>query len=67
MHELLWPKQTALPSSSLNTRGATSENVVEGTTPLLGAVNGPQRVIPNLPQHENELPGKDLRLDEESV
>lgn len=66
VHELLWPQQEAMPTTKIVER--SKQSIVEhADTALPGAVNGPARTLPNLPQHENELPGKDLRMNEESL
>jgi ribonuclease Z len=66
VHELLWPSQAAYPNEPLtSTEGdIVGASIPESLEPLLGASNGPQRIIPHLPPHENELAGKDFRLDE---
>ena len=69
VHELLWPSQSAYPNQPLTSieGDVVGASMPEGEEPLLGATNGPRRTIPHLPPHENELPGKDFRLDEETV
>lgn len=69
VHELLWPGQLAYPSEPFSTKATMPlvGAIRESTTPSLGATNGPQRVIPNLPLLEYELPGRDYRLDEDTV
>lgn len=61
VNELRWRQQAS--SSSSEQPGA----FLETESPLLGAVNGPRRTIPELPLHESELPGKDIFLNEESA
>jgi ribonuclease Z len=55
VHELIWPEQIETSSSG--------SSQLETDRPLTGAVNGPQRVIPDLPRHASELPGNSIVLD----
>lgn len=69
VHELLWPNQSAYSNSPIiaEDQQIIAASLPESTEPLLGAMNGPQRIIPHLPPLESELPGKDFRLDEQTA
>lgn len=69
VHELLWPDQTAYSNAPImsDNNQVVSASVPESTEPLLGAMNGAQRIIPHLPPLDCELPGMDFRLDEETA
>ncbi|CAO1636655.1 unnamed protein product [Sympodiomycopsis kandeliae] len=73
VHELIWPsqrQQTSSTSSSGPDRSpsdaSSSYTWLEPDTPMPGAIMGPQRVIPILPTHESELPGRDIVMDDET-
>ncbi|UZJ54662.1 hypothetical protein CBS101457_003982 [Exobasidium rhododendri] len=69
VHELLWPSQSVYPCESLTSARyrAADATILESSEPLVGASNGSLRSIPQVPLHENELPGRDVRLDEATV
>ncbi|CAO1637679.1 unnamed protein product [Parajaminaea phylloscopi] len=64
VHELLWPGQR--PTSNQEASAALAKPELESDIDLPGATHGPLRVIPELPLHPSELPGRDIFLDESS-
>lgn len=66
VHELLWPEQLQQQQREA-TASTSSYGYAETQVPLTAAVHGPQRIIPLLPLHESELPGRDIVLDEDTA
>lgn len=75
VHELLWPSQRAyghdgpaVPTGAADKATGTNAAIVEEKdSSMLAAVQGSARVLPHLPPHESELPGRDFHMDEASV
>ncbi|KOS12818.1 metallo-hydrolase oxidoreductase [Malassezia pachydermatis] len=61
VHELLWPSQPAYPHEP---DGRSTFTYTEQDLSLPEHVRGQVRTLPIMPPHANELPGKDIRLDE---
>ena len=61
VHELLWPSQPAYPH---NPEGISTFSYTEQDSYLPEGVRGQVRTLPLLPPHENELPGRDIRMNE---
>lgn len=61
VHELLWPGQN--PTSSVASQEDIPNPSLESAVDLEGSVHGPLRVIPELPLHSAELPGRDIWMN----
>ena len=59
VHELLWPSQPAYPHHPSGSFIYTEEDIY-----LPPDVRGQTRTLPCMPPHANELPGRDIRMDE---
>lgn len=64
VHELLWPGQRATTSQE-DAKDLVAPQL-ESDVELAGSIHGPIRVIPEMPLHASELPGRDIVLDEVS-
>lgn len=62
VHELLWPDQPAYPHE-LPPEAAPVFRYVEGDPTLPEGVRGQERILPLMPPHANELPGRNIRMD----
>ena len=59
VNELLWPSQPAYPHHPSGSFIYTEEDIY-----LPPDVRGQTRTLPCMPPHANELPGRDIRMDE---
>lgn len=62
VHELLWPGQPAYPHELPADAPATFA-YTEGDAALPEHVRGQVRILPMMPPHANELPGRNIRMD----
>lgn len=60
VHELLWPSQPAYPHEPPTHTAFLAFDETDTTLP-----HG-RRILPLLPPHENEIPGRDIRMDAHS-
>lgn len=63
VHELLWPGQPEYPHE-IPQGAAPIFRYVEGDMALPEGVRGQERMLPLMPPHPNELPGRNFRMDE---
>lgn len=63
VHELLWPGQPAYPHD-IPRDAPPVFRYVEGDQALPEHVRGQERILPLMPPHPNELPGRNIRMDE---
>ena len=63
VHELLWPSHPEYPHTLTDAQSPLFSFAEADDATIPPAMRGQKRTLPVLPAHENELPGRNIRID----